>query len=97
MASVTWLANPSLLTIFLPMVPGDSGLICNAQQNNCLISLLPADYVIFRRNLFVETVADSEVIDEMCTNETECCSMDFCDRTVRDQVKYFINRNNSYR
>ena len=27
MASATWLANPSLLTIFLPMVPGDSGLI----------------------------------------------------------------------
>ena len=27
MASATWLANPSLVTIFLPMVPGNSGLI----------------------------------------------------------------------
>ena len=34
MASATCLANPSLLTIFLPMVPGDSGLISSKRWSS---------------------------------------------------------------
>ena len=35
MASATWLANPSLrLTIFLPMVSGDSGLISSKRWSS---------------------------------------------------------------
>ena len=47
MASAAWLANPSLLTIFLLMVPGDSGLI--SSKDGCHRVALPfAGIVVYK-------------------------------------------------
>ncbi|XP_065903014.1 mucolipin-3-like [Dysidea avara] len=59
-----------------------------------------SDNFIYHRDLFMVTAEESGLDDRHCTNctnETECCSIETCDCTVRNQVEYFINRDNSYR
>ena len=63
-------------------------------------TLLAANHTIYHRDLFMVTAEESGLDDRhctYCTNETECCSIETCDCTVRSQVEYFINRDNSFR
>ena len=59
----------------------------------CFLSITDNDkYTIIARDLFRPTT--NATVDEQCNTTEPCCTLEYCDYSVKNQVEYFVNRRN---